>query len=88
MHRPITDAPHLKHLGKLIQAPMQILAEPHQVLDVKDDWEVDVEQLKEFSLVCRDGLAGQNLEQVAEVVPTAHQEHQKDASFGFHSFKF
>jgi hypothetical protein len=53
---------------------MQVLTEPHEVLDVKDDGKVDAEQLKEISLRCGNGLASQDLQQVTEVITTAQQE--------------
>lgn len=58
----------VEQLGQLVEAPMQAVAELHQVLDVVDDGEVDVDQCEEGGVVVGEALAGEELEQVAEVV--------------------
>jgi hypothetical protein len=64
----LPDTLHVEELGELVQAAVQAVAELHEVLDVVDGGEVNLHEPEEAGLRVGEGVAGEDLEQVPEVV--------------------
>eukprot|EP00964_Phaeocystis_antarctica_P049726 scaffold28807_cov67-Phaeocystis_antarctica.AAC.18 len=62
------DALHLQVLGQLVEPALEVLTRLHQVLDVVDLREVELELIEELVLLEGQRPAREHLEQVAEVV--------------------
>lgn len=68
----LVAGPHtldIKKLTEPAQAAVEVAAEPHEVLDVVEHREVDSDEVKEGGHVVRQVPAGEQPEQVPEVVP-------------------
>mmetsp|Transcript_51337 Transcript_51337/g.133406 ORF Transcript_51337/g.133406 Transcript_51337/m.133406 type:complete len:226 (+) Transcript_51337:244-921(+) len=64
------DAFDLEVLGELIEPALEALAGLHEVLDVVEAREINLQLRKEVVLLCRQSFAGEQLHQVAEVIAT------------------
>ena len=80
---------NLELIGHLLQPALEVLARLHQVFDVVDVGEVQLEQLEKLALRLRQVLVGQQVEEVAEVVARVeaqplHVLHQDEAGDEHH----
>ena len=64
----------LEHVGHLLQAALQVLARLHQVLEVVDVREVELEVLEKLGLALGQVLVGEDAEKVAEVVAAVERQ--------------
>ncbi|KAL8153286.1 hypothetical protein V2J09_011046 [Rumex salicifolius] len=64
---------HLQQLGELVQSSMEAVTELHQMLDVIHSWKVSGNKLEKLRLGFRQLPAGQQLQQVAEIVPAVER---------------
>ena len=62
-----SDSEHVQQLCDLAESSVQIGARVHEILDVVDDGEIELQQREKVVLLAGQRRAGENLEQVAEV---------------------
>ena len=69
-----TDKKYLQHVSDLLQASLKVLTALHQVFDVVDVREVDLEKLEELCLAVGKIDVGEDAEQIPEVVAAVERE--------------
>lgn len=65
---------YIQQLSKLVEPSMEAIAELHQVLNVVNRREVNLDEIKEPDLRLRQVLASEQLEEVTEVVPAVERD--------------